>query len=280
MPKIATIIHYCSNDYRFLKKAVQECSHFSTQILVPFSDRFFDGGEENRFLLEQSMRENPECTFVRFEFNVKQLYSPFIDRVPMDEDWLCCWHSTSRYVGRFFVRPEVEWILFIDADEIVEGARFAKWVETMDPELKAVWFGSYMYGQQAHQRKEEKQLTGLLLRKDCVTPHQILNPQERCGIFQDVVGRKKMAMDDSPLFHHYSWVRSEAECRQKAMTWAKKDQRDWISWLNEVEPTESVTPYFDPLSVTVPRGEAQHCTQPNELLATRRQIMEMENALL
>lgn len=277
-PRIATILHYCSNDYRFIHRSVQECSRFSSQIIIPFANRFFNGEEENQFLLEKSMEENPSCDFIRFAYDEKLLYSPFLHRSPEDEDWLCCWHSTSRYVGSFFVRPDIEWLFFLDADEIVEGERFLEWLKKgFNPEEKAIWFYSYMYGLRATQQKEEWQLTGLLLNKNCVNSHQLLNPQERCGIFQDLTEKKRLGglgLDGKPMIHHYSWVRSEEEQRKKAITWAKKNQKDWMAWLTD-EP-ETIHPYFDPLSISIPTGIAQEKLFLNERFVTRRQILEIE----
>lgn len=282
--KIATIFHYCTNDYRFLKRLVEECSLFSSQILIPFSDCFFDGKKENRFLLEQSMKENRDCQFIRFEFDVKRLYSPFVHRVPSDEDWLCCWHSTSRYVARFFVNSDIDWIFFLDADEIVEGKRFSQWLQAqLNTEEKAVWFSSYMYGNSASRRKRERQLTGLLMQKTAVNPHQLLHPQERSGIFQDIVGKKRMhvlGLDGLPMIHHYSWVRSKKECIRKMKTWAKKNQRDWLRWLRQesdcLKDYEIVDAYFDPLAVCVPEGTASGGLFPNEQIATRKAILDKE----
>ncbi len=283
MPKIATILHYCTNDYRFLTKAIEECSHFSSQIIIPFADRFFDNQEENRFLLETSMKQHPSCTFIQYPFDVKQLYTPFVHADPFDQDWLCCWHSTSRYIGNFFVNQDIDWILFLDADEIVEGKRFKDWSQ-QNLTADAYWFYAYMYGAKASHQKVERQLTGLLLKKNILTPQQLLNPQERCAMFQAVTTKKKMEVvgtDGNPLIHHYSWVRSEAECLKKATTWAKKDQKNWMAWLKTTDgPSSLVTPFFDPLEVSIPIGEPSFQKQPNEQLVTRRQIMELEHALL
>lgn len=285
MPKIATILHYCTNDYRFLDKAIEECSHFSSQIIIPFADHFFDNKPENRFLLELSMKRHPHCTFIQYPFDVKRLYTPFTQAEPFEQDWLCYWHATSRYIGNFFVGKEIDWILFIDADEVVEGKRFKSWTEqSLTGDEKAFWFNAYMYGIQADQQKKDRQLTGLLLKKNALRPQEHLTDQERYGMFQSIVGAKIMGvdgLDGNPMIHHYSWVRSKQECLTKATTWAKKNQTNWIDWLKQShEPFDIVPAYFNPLTVDIPVGNALFQTQPNELLVTRRQIMELEHALL
>ncbi len=282
MFKVATLLHYCSNDYRFLNRSVQELRRFSSQIIIPYADRFFNGEEEDKVLIDRSLRENLGCTFVEFAYHVKQLYSPFIHSFPGDDDWINCWHSTSRYVGRFFVRPEIEWVLFLDADEILEGDRFAEWLEQeLDPKVSGYWFSAYTYGLRAQDRKEELQQCALLIRKDALTPHQILNPNERYGMYQALEGKKRMqvvGLNGKPMMHHYSWVRSEEERAKKAATWGKRDQRDWLQWLDELNaaPFEPVEAYFDPLKVVVEKN------YPNLIRVDRKAIIakELEHAFL
>jgi len=231
--------------------------------------------------LEQSILQNPDCEFLEFSFDEKQLYSQFVHCSPGQEEWLVCWHSTSRYIARFFVREEIDWIFFLDADEIVEGGRFCEWLQNWTAEERAVWFSAYTYGLQAHERRKEVQMTGLLIHKEALTPHRLLNPQERCGIFLDVLGRKRMqvvGLNGEPMIHHYSWVRSAEEQLCKARTWSKKEQQNWPQWLEEQKALvfDRVTPYFDPLSVSIPKGEVRGISLPNRSVVSRRQILQKE----
>ena len=68
---ITTVINYCSNDYRFIKKCIDEAKKFSHQVIVPVSDHFFDGTKENRDLLNLTYLENPTCEFIEYEFTHK-----------------------------------------------------------------------------------------------------------------------------------------------------------------------------------------------------------------
>ena len=58
MIKIATVINYCTTDYRFLKFCIDEAKKFSHQIVIPVCSHFFNGESENRALLNLSYQEH------------------------------------------------------------------------------------------------------------------------------------------------------------------------------------------------------------------------------
>lgn len=268
---IATVINYCTNDYRFLSRAIDEVKRFSSQIIVPVCDHFFDGSPENRPLLNQTYSEHPDCLFIEFAFDVKRLYTPYVQRLPEDEDWGALWHSTARYLSFLYLADEIEYILFVDADEIIEGNRFAEWLAKEDfQKLDALWFTAYRYGFQASRRAPDLQETALLAKRSALSPLKILSAQERFGVFAGLCGPKQLmicGLDGNPMIHHYSWVRPEGECLKKSSTWGKKHLCDWKAWLqtaeNEMKDYATVAPYFDPLSVSIPSSFPQKTDFPN-----------------
>lgn len=257
---IAVVINYCSNDYRFLSRAVTEVRSFASQIIVPVCDHFFDGSPENRPLIEATYAEHPDLLFLEFTYNVKQLYTPYIQRLPEDEDWGSLWHSTARYLSFLYLAKEIEYVLFLDVDEIIEGEKFAHWLkEEPYQKWEALWFFAYCYGFKASDQDEEVQQTALLVRRSSLSPLKILSAQERFGLFAGLAGPKRlqiMGLDGNPMIHHYSWVRPRQEALKKATTWGKRHQCNWKKWLEEGDRAKNryrqVTPYFDPLSVPLP----------------------------
>jgi hypothetical protein len=127
---IATVIHYCTNDFRFLRKIVDEANKFSKFIIIPVCDHFFNGVPENRALLNRTYQKFPECQFIEFEYHPKRIYNPFlIDCSSEEREWGFFWHSTSRYTGTLFMSEPVDYLLFLDSDEVIDGARFLKWLD-------------------------------------------------------------------------------------------------------------------------------------------------------
>ena len=115
-PRITTIINYCTNDYRFIKDCIDNVRRFSTEIIVPVSDCFFDGTPENRELLDKTYRENEGVNFIEYEWT--------------EGNEPRYWHNMSRWIGT--QNCSTEWILFLDADEVVESDKFLGWLNYMD----------------------------------------------------------------------------------------------------------------------------------------------------
>jgi hypothetical protein len=266
---IATVINYCSHDYRFLSLCLREVESFSTQIVVPVCDHFFDGRVENRALLEHSYRENSNALFVEFAFDSENSYGIRSKMDKEDPDWIHYWHSTSRYVGFYHLDPSVEYVLFLDVDEITESNRFLQWLQTFPyQEFDAIRFTNFFYFRESKYRAVKPGRTALMVKRSSVEPEMILDPLERKGLFNSIVGKKiedVYGIDGLPLFHHYSWVKTKEELFSK-INWGHHKDRDWKAlleaefsrpfqgkdsiWNEEYE--EVISPH-DPLSIAVPK---------------------------
>ena len=67
--KIATVISYCTHDYKWLKPCVEKVKQFSSQVIIPISDHFFNGEPEDDELLNKSIAEITEVDWLGFEYN-------------------------------------------------------------------------------------------------------------------------------------------------------------------------------------------------------------------
>ncbi len=225
---IATIINYCTNDYRFLRLCIEEARKFSHQIIIPVCSHFFDGTSENRALLNQSYRGHPDVQFIEFAYDGYGHYCPL---TPQDEDWSHYMHSTSRYVGFHFVK-DCDKILFLDVDEIVDADRLLQCLKEFK-EYDAVRLTSYFYFREPIYRAINKfPLNALLVRKAAIeSPEMILDVLERKGLYDQIQGRK--IINTRPLVHHYSWVRTPAELRQKVRTWGHRHDQKWLELIEK-----------------------------------------------
>lgn len=261
---ITTVISYCTNDYRFLGKCIEEASHFSQQIIVPVCDHFFNGMPENRPLLEATYAQFPHVQFIEFPYGT--LYPSYIRLSSQDREWSAHWHSLARLLG--FYHASSEWILFLDTDEIVEGIKWRESFDSFTP-YNAIRLACYFYVLKASIRATKVQDLTLLVRKSSLHPSFFYQPDERYGMFKRVQGSKKTefrGLDQRPLIHHYSWVRPENEILQKVTTWGHRLDKNWQEVVRGLfgsagqkvifeEPMEfeEVSPYFDPLNVVLPK---------------------------
>ena len=292
---LATVIHYCTNEYRFLRKIVDEAFHFSKRVIVVVCDHFFNGTPERRELLHQTYCDFPECQFLEFSFSPTRIYNGMTGHSMNDPEWGFLWHSTSRYLAALFMPEDIDYALFIDSDEVIEGKRFARWLERgIHTEYAAFRLVCYFYVLHSALRAKKVSNSGILVPMKNLDRSHILNVQDRWGWFHAIEGPKKILFDDecTPFIHHYSWVRSKEECHLKANTWGHRWDKEWGSLIEEMfrNPKhsdllnlgvefEEVDSYFDPLATPPPKLTSNHefmnVWKVDESLARRKELEKL-----
>jgi hypothetical protein len=225
---IATVINFCSNDSRFIKACLDEASHFSKQIVVPVCDHFFDGTPENRELLEEIYAAFPDCLFIEYPYIPSKIPKRIWKKIGAAHFW----HSFSRLVGYMALDEEVETVLFLDADEIPDGRRFAEWLDESDYQQHQVLkLANYWYFRDPENQSLHWEDSAVLVKKRAVAPHLLLSKEERNELYDSLPGPKRrlcVGADGLPLVHHYSWVRTKDEMLKKVQAWGHKADRNWV----------------------------------------------------
>ncbi|MDN3505626.1 MAG: hypothetical protein P0S96_00140 [Simkaniaceae bacterium] len=213
---LATIINFSSNEASFLTQCVEEALFFSDQIVVCFADHFFDGAAENLPLIYGIAEEHPEITFIQYPFSKENFYG---DHPPS------FWHNMSRMIG--YHHTQGEYLLFLDVDEIAEGKRFARWLETTAL-IDAMRLANYWYFREAKYRAKTIEDTPLLVRRGALEYEGLMHEKERAGLYHVLKGKKKRLVgQEAPFFHHYSWVRNKEQMLRKVRSWGHRGERDW-----------------------------------------------------
>ena len=259
-----SIISYCTNDFRFIGKCIEEAKKFSQNIFIPVCDHFFDGTPENRELLEATYRLHPECKFIEFPYLPDKLYSPYHSIEPDHSDWPAFWAATARYIGLHYA--DGEYLFFLDSDEIVEGEKMGQWLDSGEYlKYDAMRLGAYLYALRPTNRATKAVNLPLLAKKSTLAPLTLLNGLERIGAYLSHPGPKReniVGLDGKPMVHHYSWVRTKEECLQKTRTWSHRGEEDWAEVIEEAFSGQSQdlfrsslsfeeidAPYFDPFTL-------------------------------
>jgi hypothetical protein len=224
---IATIVNFCSNESRFIGSCLTQALLFSKQVIVPVCDHFFDGTPENRLLLEQIYRAYPECHFVEYPFIPSEIPRHIFQSVTPAHFW----HSCSRLVGSTFLDESVESVLFLDADEVADGARFSDWLEVSNYRQHSVLkLANYWYFREPIHQALPWEDSVVLAQAKALSPELILRQEERDALYDGLPGPKRRHIagcDGQPMFHHYSWVRTKEEMLKKVSAWSHKNDRDW-----------------------------------------------------
>lgn len=262
---ITAVICFCTNDYRYLGLCVDALKDSVDEILIVVGDRFFNGDPEKKDLLDHVYQEFKHCRFVEFHCDLQKPYGFTLQRAKVSPQY---WHSSARYLGFLHVHPQTEYVLFLDTDEIADSSLWTSWLKSFPyQEYQAIRFSSYFYYKEPFYRAKIQHDRPLWIKKSCVLATEILDPQERFGLFQKIQGTKAtgMCFQKNPIFHHYSWVKPQKEILKKVQTWGHREQRDWISLVDEfTKPFQGkdplwgfdydrVTPLHDPLGIRLPQ---------------------------
>jgi hypothetical protein len=225
---ITTIINYCTIDKRFINKCISSVRDFSNEIIISCFDHLFDGTTEDLKTLKQTQIENPDINLKIYEYK-PELTLKFGSRY---------WHNAARYYSIQNMTKESEYILFLDADEIVDTESFIKWLSTETyKQYDSSWFACYWYFRNSKYRSRTQECCGLLTKNTDLLLNEdfMLHTNERQGILynNNKIITNVLSLDNKPMLHHFSWVRTHEEMLSKVKSWGHNKDRNWIDCVNE-----------------------------------------------
>lgn len=221
LPRIATIINFCTLDSRFISACVDNVRGFSEQIIIVAASHFFDGTPENVAALEQAARDVHD--------DATQLLILDYDHAKTLSHGSRYWHNFARWSGLQKLNDAIDHVLFLDADEIIEGQRFADWLASGQAAgHDAVALAANWYFRDPSYRATSVEEAGLLVRRDLITEELIFDDMERWALLRlGNCARFQKGLDGLPMLHHYSWVRTQEEMLRKVSAWGHNRDKDW-----------------------------------------------------
>jgi hypothetical protein len=223
-PKISTVINYCSNDYQFLRPCINSVIPFSKEVIVSYCDHFFDGEPENNELIETSINKNPNATFVCFSFDSLKNINDF-----------GLMHNRNRAIGWAALKEPVDWILFLDCDEVADPI-FYQWLKEYDvTQFESYRIGSYWYYREPRfQAVQHEDSAVLTLNKDFTFENLCNSAGERLGVMHNKRAHGVYySCRRLPMFHHYSWVGDEKRLLRKVKSWGHTNNKDWATLIKK-----------------------------------------------
>jgi hypothetical protein len=216
---------YCSNDFRWIEKCVEQASKVSHEIIIPVCDHYFDGTPENREILDKTyelLKNNPKVTFYEFEWTPgKPTYY---------------WANIARVIGTQYASSESDWMLWLEADEIIDDVAFNAWIDSGEyDQYDSLKIANYWYFREPIYQAQSVEDSVVLVRKSLVN-YDLSNPREReqCHEFLNVRKKREvLGVDGLPMIHHYSWVRTKDEMLRKVKSWTHSADRDWVKQVEQ-----------------------------------------------
>jgi len=219
---IATIISYCNNDFQFIEENLQQASKFSNEIFISYCDYALNGILEDEDTLEKM-----------FEIAKKYNATPITIEYQKNETSRFH-HNIMRFLPTWSCKSD--YILFLDADEIIEGDLFKKYLKTKDHEnYDVVSLECYWYFRERKYRAKTTEEAGVMCKKSICTYNYIFSDMERWEFKrrEDFKSKRWLRQDNKVLCHHYSWVRTKEQMLRKVKSWGHNKDLDWVSLIEE-----------------------------------------------
>lgn len=218
MATIATIINFCTIDAKFIGHCIRRVAPFSTRVLVPHGDHLFDGTPEDLSCIDRIAATHPEADFLRFRYHhdiTQAVGAPF-------------WHNFARWTGFQQLDDGIDYILFLDSDELVDTERFREFVYRSGyDQYDYLYLATHWYWREPRYRARQLEDSPLLVRRSVLKKNIIFHDHERSVVAALPNGvRMVEGMDGQPMVHHLSWVRTESEMHRKVSTWGHSGDVD------------------------------------------------------
>ena len=240
---IGVVINYCTNDYKFIRHNIKRVAKFADEITVSTSDHFFDGTNENGKILKKSAAENPEAAFVQLKFDPGKSIQPYwlwrlrrilkLSLQSGSQYWICY----QRLFGFNSLQKKHQYILFLDADEIVDDKLFIAWLNTKEyKKLKAIKLACYWYFRKPTYQATTIEDSPLMVRNNQLNWQSFFDYAERQGMYEQIDGQKKkmvLGVDKKPMVHHYCWARTKREMFKKTASWGHNRDSNWKKRIEE-----------------------------------------------
>ena len=217
---ISTLISYCSLDQRFIVVNIKECLKFSDDIIVVSFDRLLNGDIEELATLDTIKAVDPT--------RVRIMVLPYDSRQGPRHH-----HNTARWQAQKYTKHNT--ILFLDADEIAEGAIVKDILRHPDmPDIHAMSFSCYWYFRSARYQATTTESSPMLINKTRFRKQHYFTDGERWGFaWNNPNYIEAVTGPHGAFFHHFSWARTKQEMLIKTASWGHKNDRDWHSLIEK-----------------------------------------------
>ena len=208
---IGTVVLATSDDIQFLSALVNEAAIFINQVVLSFGTHFYNNTPENESkissFLEEMSKKGIKITIVRYDITKDTVLDTNVN--PSNY-----WHCHGRLVGIQALHKDIDYVLLLDADEVPDGNAFRTWLETKTYlNYDCMKMANYWYWREPIYRARNVIEDSIVFMKytHSTNMHLTLQTHERTSTYDLCSGIKTrgvLGMLGSPMFHHYSWVRT------------------------------------------------------------------------
>jgi len=233
LSNLVFIITYCSLHHHLIHALIRECSKVSNKIMVVVGSHLWDNSLEDDSKILEIAKIHPHVQIYKFD-------SSCIDLEYKDHNGNKI-STKSRIVGfkkAMMKFDNTDWFFFLDSDEIPEGERLKKFLlnNKIDDE-KNYMFSTYWYFREPIYQSLSIEQNPLLLHINNIKDIYLESSNERMS-YLDINFENKTILyvsdNETPLFHHYSWVMNKDLMIKKVKyTFTKDIQQKYLKLVEE-----------------------------------------------
>lgn len=234
---IGTIVLATSDDIQFLYTLIDQSLIFSSQVVISFGSHFYNNEPENEDVItELEQKYENRVSVVRY--NIRE--DSVLDSSVSPDNY---WHCHGRWIAINKLKPDIEYVFLLYADEIPDGEDILNWLKmTPYKTYDCVKFANYLYHREAICRSKRIEDSIVFIKKEHLdTPYLTMQTLERTATYDLCPGNKRRRVLShstskhpwSPMFHHYSWVRTYKQMLRKVRSWGHKRDLDWESLVDD-----------------------------------------------
>jgi len=220
--KISTVISYCSNDKDFINDCIFHAKPFSTQVAVATCTHFFDGQPEDTAGILETVKQNYPIQYAVFPFTG-------------DRPTYGHWHNRMRAYAWQALTIPTDWVLFLDADEIIDTDKFMYWINHFDLTKFSAYriLGYWYFRDTCWQANQIEEVAVLTRWNKCNFEYLDNCPGERFGLLDAQSQRNVADTFNQPMFHHYSWARTKEGMLRKVKSWGHSGNMPWADLIEK-----------------------------------------------
>lgn len=224
LENLAIIINYCSLHKQFIDANIEQCLKVTNNVMLSIGSHLYDGRPESDKQLSQLSKKYPTVFILSFNtLNIDKEYpNEYSNKISTRSRIL----SYKKCIMKF---DNIEWMLFLDSDEIPEGDKLKIFLsKSQFDNDKNYMFSNYWYFREPIYQSLTFEQNPLLIHINNIKDHILESQYERNGFINDINETKKTEkfvndIDGNPMFHHFSWAYSKEKMIEKVKWSFSKD---------------------------------------------------------
>jgi hypothetical protein len=245
MHNIGSIIITNSDDLHFLRASLDQILPICKEIVIAIGSKLWNEQDDDMEKINAFVKEYEAVPRIKFvTYNVPHDKFSFMANQVTPAMY---WEAHARWVALEKLDSTCEYILFLDADEIVDGALFSSWLDSgVYKTMDAMKLANYWYWRTPSLRARNYiEDSVVFIKRSAFNPFMLFSNMGRHGMFENSkTSNKKREVKDTTnrvMVHHYSWVRDKNAMLRKVNNWGhRNDRTNWVE-LVEREFASSIT---------------------------------------